>query len=150
MTQSWYGGVLSLLLLTQGACTGPQQSGPQQVEGYINKDTAQRMVRSYEQSLLHNPADKVQDVKYWVLDADLLRDYLANEQIRGVAVKLAHTLEYMNTGHEGQPAGYRNDALTIVINGFDSLGVVMFGPPNGTTVPDHAVPCPHNCPIVGP
>lgn len=140
----------ALLVMLAAACNEPSSGGETVIEGYIPKDTARLMVGSYLKSIAPEEEGKVPDVRYWTLDADLLRDYLSDPKMKNVSVLLAHSLEYIHSGHEGQPAGYRSDALTIVINGTDSSGNVLYGPPSGTTVPNHSLPCPNNCLIVGP
>ncbi|RYY17201.1 MAG: hypothetical protein EOO04_25770 [Chitinophagaceae bacterium] len=70
-----------------------------------------------------------------------------NPEIKRVKVMLAHTLKYINTGHGGQNAGYKSGALTIVFAGFTKDGNYVFAP--GNMVPNHAVPCPRNCPDAG-
>lgn len=117
-------------------------------QGYISKDTANKMIGSYLQSIESDTAgDKAPNLNSLIMDADLLRHYLNNREIKNVKVMFAHTLDYVNSGHAGQYAGMSSDALTIIVAGYDREGNYVFGPVN--TVPNHAVPCPRNCPDFG-
>lgn len=116
-------------------------------DGYISKDSANKMIGSYLASIQADSAQQDPDLHSLILDADLLRHYLSNKEVKQVKVMLAHTLEYINTGHAGQNAGYKSGALTIVIGGYNRDGSYIFQA--GNMVPNHATPCPRNCPESG-
>ncbi len=137
---------MASIALTLHSCN-PKPGDRSDYEGYIPKDTANKMIGSYLASISSDADLQNPDVHSLIVDADLLRNYLKNPEIKRVKVMLAHTLEYINTGHGGQNAGYKSGALTIVFAGFGKDGNYIFAP--GNMVPNHAVPCPRNCPDAG-
>lgn len=112
--------------------------------GFITKDSANKMIGSYLSSL--DPSSDSQ-LYSLIMDADELREFLEDTTIEGLKIMFAHTLEYINAGNKGQPAGYESGALTIVISGFDVHGNYVYAP--GTKVPDAVKPCPPHCKING-
>ncbi|PZF71578.1 hypothetical protein [Taibaiella soli] len=117
-------------------------------EGYIGKDTANKMIESYLTSIAGDTADlPAPTLNSLIMDADLLRNYLSNQEIKKVKVMFAHRLDYINSGHAGQNVGLRSDALTIILAGYNKEGNYIFAP--GRMVPNHATPCPRNCPDFG-
>lgn len=109
---------------------------------YIPKDSANMMIESYMNSFGSTPPDE--NVSSWTLDAEALRNYLSDYNIKHVKVSLAHTQSYMAQGHTNQPAGYKNDALTIVVSGYDNDGNYILV--DGERVMDRVKPCPSMCP----
>ncbi len=91
-------------------------------------DTANKMINSY-------------------LSAETLREYLKDSSIKDIKIMFAHTQDYINSGHEGQPSGLKNNALTIVVAGYRSDGTYVLS--QGYKVPDRARPCPTSCPLLG-
>lgn len=144
--------------LTFGSCqnqngdhkenTSVVQNGTPANEYFISTDSANKMIGSYLASIGdtagHVDANKLQSL---ILDAGALREYLKDGSIKKVKVMFAHTLSYINSGHEGQPAGYEPGAFSIVIGGYNANGDYVVAP--GYLVPNHAKPCPDNCPTVG-
>jgi len=145
---------VAVLALTLNAC---QQSTPQNEKAAISTDTlsmddnykahlipvdsANKMIGSYLSSL---PADSQDsELQSLIMNAAVLREYLADTSIRNVKIMFAHTLDYINSGYEGQPAGYKSGALTIIFAGYDAKGDYIFAP--GNMVPNHTVPCPNHC-----
>lgn len=109
-------------------------------------DSANKMINSYIQSLGGNPEN--QNLYSLIADANCLRDYLnAHPEVTNVKLMFAHTLDYINTGHQGQNAGYKSGALTLVIAGYDAAGNYVLI--NGNSVMDNMNPCPLNCPSAG-
>lgn len=108
-------------------------------------DTANKMIQSYLTSIGKDTDNA--NIQSLIVDAGTLRKYLSDTSIKKVKIMFAHTLDYINSGHEGQPAGYTPFAFTIVISGYDSEGNYVLAP--GNMVPDHAEPCPTNCPTIG-
>ena len=115
-------------------------------DGYIVKDTANMMIGSYLESVAGDSGASVPNVRSFILDAALLRHYLENEEIAQVKVMLAHTPESIHSGGNTD-AGFRSDALTIVVAGFDLTGDYVYW--GNDMVPNHATPCPRNCPESG-
>src|SRR5690606_7881631 len=113
---------------------------------FIPMDTANKMIQSYLTSIAsgENANKQLQSL---IVDAEVLREYLKDTSIKNLKVLFAHTLNYINSGHYGQNAGYHSNALTIVFAGYDSKGNYIFA--TGQKVPDQAVPCPANCPHSG-
>lgn len=115
---------------------------------FIPIDSANKMIGSYLNSIdvTHNDTD----IQSLVIDMDqlmLYQDQTAQSQNRLTHIKLmfAHTLDYINSGHGNQPAGYNSKALTLIIAGYNQNGNYVYL--NGNQVLDHSTPCPHNCPI---
>lgn len=114
--------------------------------GYIRSDSANKMIRSYLKSLDSLPIADTPMLKSLIIDAGSLRDYLSDTSIKSVKLMFAHTLSYINLGHEGKP-GYNSDALTVVIAGYDGNGNYVLK--DDSLALDHARPCPRNCPSSG-
>ncbi|MBS1773645.1 MAG: hypothetical protein JST82_12365 [Bacteroidetes bacterium] len=111
----------------------------------IPKDSANKMISSYITSLNGNPDDV--NLYSLIIDADQLRLYLSNTNIKHVKLMLAHTLEYINSGHSGQNCGYKSGALTLIIAGYDASNNYVYYDAN--MVMDHMLPCPSSCPSSG-
>lgn len=112
---------------------------------FISMDSANKMIQSYLTSIAKDTADT--NIQSIIVDANSLRKYLDDTSIKKVKIMFAHTLDYINSGHNGEPAGYKPFAFTIVISGYNSDGDYVLAP--GNMVPDHAEPCPTNCNTVG-
>lgn len=127
--------------------TEAMQSIPEQDEAYfISVDSANEMIQSYLTSIQDSNSDNP-SLQSLIVDAGALRDYLSDTSITKVKIMFAHTMQYINEGHDGQPAGYKPNALTIVIAGFNVEGNYVTAP--GRMVPDRARPCPSDCPTTG-
>ncbi len=112
----------------------------------INKDSANKMLNSYITSLNGNPNDS--NLYSLIINANAMRNYLNdNPDIKNIKFMFAHTLDYINSGHYGQPAGYKSGALTLVIAGYDSSNNYVYI--GADMVMDNLVPCPNNCPPSG-
>ena len=113
---------------------------------FITTDSANKMIGSYMASI-NSPAND-SSVLSWSIDMDQLRMYddsaTGNNKIARLQIKLAHKLDYINSGHADQNAGYQSNALTIVVVGLNSLGDYVYFQTN--CVIDHSTSCPHNCP----
>ena len=135
------------IALTLHSCN-PKPGTHDDIDGYVAKDTANKMIESYLTSIKSedNNSDRP-NLNSLILEADPLRDYLQNPEIRRVKVMLAHSLEFINSGHFGQNAGYHSGELTIVLAGYNKDGDYVFSP--GNRVLNHAMPCPRNCPDAG-
>ena len=110
----------------------------------IPVDSANKMLGSYLSSIDYAGNDST--LRSISLDACMLRDYLNSlegQELVGVKVMFAHTLDYINAGHVGEDAGYRSGALTLLLAGYDESGNYYL-PENG--IFNKGVPCPTHCP----
>lgn len=121
----------------------PQQPVLLWGENFIVKDSANKMLNSYLQST-SGEGDALSSL---IFDAEDLRTYLSNTDIRHVKVMFAHTLDYINAGHQGEDAAYRRGELTLIMAGYDEEGNYVYY--NGNQVVDHSLPCPTLCPVSG-
>ncbi len=113
---------------------------------FIPVDSANKMLESYLNSI-NADMDTSGNVQSFIMDAEALREYLADNSIKSVKIMLAHTLDYINAGNAGINCGYRAGKLTIVIAGYDADKNYIFAP--GNMVLDRAKPCPTDCPSTG-
>lgn len=119
---------------------------------FITLDTANIMIGSYLNSINgnangNNGNGQTPLIKSFIVDANALRYYLQNTNIKYIKLFMAHKLNYINKGNKNKDAGYRGDALTIVISGFDSSNNYIYSPQGA--VLDFSAPCPNNCPGSG-
>jgi len=132
----------AVCLLT--ACSpSPMDSTVALSANFIPKDSANKMIRSYQASIALPDSDTTAKLSSLIVNAEDLRSYLADTSITQVKMMFAHTLNYINSGHVGLPAGYRNDAFTLVLAGVKANGDYVYGA--GTTVLNRCVPCPYSC-----
>lgn len=110
---------------------------------FLLPDTANVMIQSY----LDDRGSNTTQLKSLIVDANALRYYLQNTNIKKVKLMFAHRLDYVrNTGgNVYDDMDYR--ALTIVIAGFDDNNNYIYTPQGG--VMDHCQPCPIYCPTSG-
>ena len=109
-------------------------------------DTANMMIESYLNSINYQNNDS--DLHCLIISADSLRDYLNDKkEIKYMKLVFAHTLDYIRSGHANQNCGYKINALTLVMVGFDAKGNYVYN--NCGMVYDHATPCPAHCPPRG-
>lgn len=120
--------------------------GPAYTNVFIPADSANKMISSYLQSI-DSGGTTDSSLHSLIFNADSLRAYLSNPEIKNVKVMFAHTLEYINTFGPGHHVGYESGALTVVFGGYDQNGNYVFWKAN--QVPDHSNGCPINCPSVG-
>ena len=111
----------------------------------VPQDTADKMIGSYLNSINFTANDT--DLQSLSLDADAFRAYLNDptigNQVARFEISLAHTLDYINSGHGGQYAGYNAEALTVVVVGLDDAGNKLYYP-GGLSV-NNASHCPPSC-----
>lgn len=138
---------LSIIIACNGEqgqkSTSKKQTGSTPIETdtfFIQVDTADEMRSSYLQSISTDTPARLQS---WNIDADALRAYLADGNIKEVNIALAHTMEYIDNGHYGIPAGLSPEALTIVVRGVAANGNLINY--NTSYVLDRAKPCPPIC-----
>ena len=101
---------------------------------------ANAMIGSYLYSIRSDRNDS--DVRSFSVDADMLRAYLADGNVKNVKLIFAHTEDYMKAGNIGRYAGYQTGAMTIIIAGYSSTGKYIF---HDGKVLDHMTPCPYTC-----
>jgi hypothetical protein len=123
-----------------GGASGP--TGPSG-SAFIPLDTANKMLGSYLNSLQRNDSD----LHSIIISATSLRAMLADTEIVSVKLMFAHTLSYINAGNGGHNCGYKSNALTIIISGYNGSGNYIYYPEN--MVVDNGVACPAHCPSVG-
>jgi len=110
----------------------------------ISRDSANRMIQSYLTSINYPTNDTT--LTALSFDADTLRSYLndpSHAKIVTLKFMLAHKQSYMNTGHYGQFAGSKSNALTLVIVGLDDDDKYVYSRTNN--VYDHLGNCPDKC-----
>jgi hypothetical protein len=110
---------------------------------FISIDSANIMISSYLGSLSSTSTD----AKSFIVDADALRYYLNNTDIKHVKLMFAHKMSYVRSGHKNQPAGMNPDGLTIVIAGYGEDNDYIYSPQGA--VMDFSQPCPYFCPEGG-
>ena len=107
---------------------------------FISKDAANQMISSY---IYSTNSTSETDTKSFSVNADSLRAYLADGNIKNVKLIFAHTSEYMNAGNTGLYCGTQAGAITIVIAAYNASGDFVYH--NGCVL-DHVLPCPSSCP----
>ena len=122
-------------------------SDPTGEPSFINRDSANRMISSYLESIAA-PAQS-NSLASLIIDADSLRAYLNDTSlhIKKVKIMFAHTLPYINSGNYGLFAGYGRGKLTTVLAGYDDNNNYMYW--GGSAVMDNFRPCPNSCPTSG-
>ena len=111
------------------------------VSSYITMNVANQMISSYLCSI--NATQNDTDIQSFSVNADSLREYLANPAITNVKLMFAHSMSWINAGNSCQYAGYQSGALTIVIAAYDANGNYIY---YQGEVLDHMAPCPYTCP----
>jgi len=112
----------------------------------ISIDSANRMILSYLTSIDY--ATNNTRLRSFTYDADTLRSYLANNNIKTLKFMLAHTAGYMNSGGYGKDANNQAGSVTFVIVGLDENDNYIYN--NREMVYDNTRPCPTNCDGVSP
>jgi hypothetical protein len=112
---------------------------------FISPDSANRMISSYLNSIGSTSNDS--NLTSLIINADSLRAYLYNTNIKHVKIMFAHKLSYINAGRGGQNAGFSKNALTAILVGFDASDNYIYN--DKGQVMDNMTPCPHNCPSSG-
>jgi len=110
----------------------------------ISRDSANRMIQSYLTSINYPTNDTT--LTSLSFDADTLRSYLndpSHAKIVTLKFMLAHKQSYMNSGHYGQFAGNKSNALTLVIVGLDDDDKYVYS--RADNVYDHLGNCPDKC-----
>ncbi|WP_276132479.1 hypothetical protein [Polluticoccus soli] len=110
---------------------------------FISIDTGNIMLNSY----LNSIQNRTNEVKSFIVDADALRYYLQNTNIKHVKLMLAHKLSYVRGGNANQYAGMDYNAMTMIIAGFGSDYDYIYSPQGA--VMDFSIPCPNSCPGTG-
>lgn len=125
--------------------TAMQKSFSTPTSSFIPKDSANKMVSSYLASINHVQNDS--DVLSFTFNAQQLRRLLDSvahpDSLMDIQIRLAHSLEYINSGHQNMPAGYNKNALRLLISGVDYKGNTIL---LNNEVMNHSRPCPNTCP----
>jgi hypothetical protein len=109
---------------------------------FISVGVANEMISSYIYSITNSA--NANAVKSFTVNADSLRAYLSDPNVKNIKLVLAHTQEYAASSASGTYAGYSSGALTIVIAASDASGNYVYR--NGNVL-DHCIPCPSSCGI---
>lgn len=109
---------------------------------FLRPDSANKMIQSYLDSRT-NP----EQLKSLIVDADALRYYLNNPDIKHIRLMLAHKMSYVNGGHTGVSGPLDGQTITIVIAGFDANNNYIYS--DQGAVMDFCQPCPNDCPQNG-
>jgi hypothetical protein len=112
---------------------------------FIRVDSANKMLNSYLNSISSGTHEN--ELHALIIDADALRSYLENTNIKHVKLMFAHRLDYINAGGLNHYAGLSNNALTVVVAGYDNDNNYVCSPAG--TYLDNAMPCPYVCPSNG-
>lgn len=84
---------------------------------HISKDTADRMVASYLQSI--GTSGQNTSITSFTFTADSMRAYLSLTQIATLKFSVAHRRSYINAGNYGIHAAIKASALTFIVSGLD-------------------------------
>ena len=153
----------SLFCICLSACNTPENQLTEQSQGqtqfsllsapsgtgFIPIDSANKMLSSYLKSLDTVTAVDA-NLHAVIFNADSLRSMLNDEtngKIAHVKVMFAHRLDYINSGGQNVNCGYDNDALTLIIAGYDTVGNYVYHPAG--KVLNIGSPCPPLCPENG-
>jgi hypothetical protein len=122
-----------------------QQLVSNQSSSFIPVDSANKMVTSYLASINHPQKDSA--VLSFTFSASELRRLLDSvdhpDSLKDVQIRLAHSLDYINNGPHGTPAGFNKNALRLLISGVDYNGNTIL---LNNEVMNHSMPCPNSCP----
>ena len=113
---------------------------------FIPRDSANKMIGSYINSLGNPFPDST--LRSWFINMDQIMLYnssaTGSNKIIKLEIKLAHKLDYINSGHQNQNAGYSNNGLTVILAGLNADGDYVYY--SNDLVIDHSSACPYNCP----
>ncbi len=116
-------------------------------------DSCNKMIFSYLQSVGYPQQQNDSNLYSLIYSADTLKAFLnANPSVTKLKFMLAHTLDYINNGGQGQGCRHQIGALTLVIAGYDAKGnyVFYYSPRTQAAMAmDHFSPCPYCCPTQG-
>jgi|GEM_PF-914754 hypothetical protein len=127
-----------------GPQVGVSTSAPDGDSRGIKIATANRMIRSYLQGI--NSQVNTNETRSWTFNADTLRRYLSEgkgKQIVRLKLMLAHSLDYIDSGHEGERPAANSHALTLIVVGLDQNNEYIYNPEGEPY--EHAFPCPPRC-----
>lgn len=110
---------------------------------FIPVSLANRMIKSYLNGIDYTVNNH--EIRSWIVNADTLRRFLSlhNEKIVNLKLMIAHNMDYINAGHEGQRPPVNSNALTLVIAGVDADNNYVYT--DEGTVPERCQPCPEEC-----
>lgn len=111
----------------------------------ISRDSANRMIRSYLHAV--NYSVNTEALRAWFFDADTLRAFLQNKQIKHLKLFLAHNAEYAFSENEGVLPPLNSHVLTFILAGIDENNNYIYSDEGGPY--EYALPCPPRCPVSG-
>ncbi len=113
---------------------------------FMPVDSANKMLGSYLNSINYQYNDT--DIRSLTVDVKQLRRYIdsmsGSDSITSIKLMFAHTLSYANSSKVNTNAGYKSNALTIIIAAYKANGSYVYY--TGNTVLDYTQPCPPVCP----
>lgn len=107
----------------------------------VSIEQSNQMIQSYLTSVNYPYADTA--LRALSFDADTLRSYLVNPEIKNLMFVMAHQPSYAQNAY-GKYVGMTPAAQTMVIIGLDVNGVMVKNSSNGFY--EHFDPCPISCP----
>ncbi len=110
----------------------------------ISRDSANKMLESYILSV----GETDTALKSLIIDADALRGYLSNSDVKHIKIMFAHTLDYINAGNNGRNAYYHPGRFTIVLSGYNENNDYIYWGPERMAI-NQALFCPTLCPTYG-
>lgn len=109
---------------------------------YVAIDTANEMLQSFANG--NNGFSEDSDsISSFIINADALRYYLANPDVKEIKISLAHNRDYTYSEKQNTYAGYKSDALALIISGISAEGNYVI-PDNGKVM-NKSIPCPKLC-----
>lgn len=112
---------------------------------FIPVDSANKMLESYLGSINYPQNDSaVISFTFSISELRRLLDSVDHpDSLKDIQIRLAHSLEYINSGHQNMNAGYNKNALRLLISGVDTKGNTIL---LNNQVMNHSIPCPNSCP----
>ena len=86
---------------------------------HLERAVAKRMIQSYLDGI--NYKVNASAIRAWTVNADSLRSFAVDGSIKYFTFTLAHTLDYIMTGHEGERPDSNSHPYTLVVSGLDSM-----------------------------
>jgi hypothetical protein len=137
--------ITAMLLMAMTACKKPHRPPTNPPPGYITIDSANKMVSSYLGSVGFPATDTA--VRCFTYSAKELRYMLdslpQSNTLVSIQIKMGHNLDYINSGHAGEFAGYNTEGITLLMVGVNAAGNYVYA---NSKVMNHGRPCPTNCP----
>lgn len=136
--------IAGVWLILHLSCTKSDAQVPPTVNATAHEipvDTANRMILSYLNGI--NYRINTNETRSFTTDPESLISYLSDSRIKTVKIFLAHNLDYINSGHEGERPVPNENAITLIIAGLDSAEHYVTDIDRGLY--DQLAPCPDQC-----